>query len=208
MSDFVWISTAPGHASNMRPLRNDISETDPARFDVARAKIKAGVSITVEDCPKMIFGAPHAKEKDYNLPDLFTGYGYWVVSKAAADVLRQFDMGGGGLYPVRILKNDRTTLVPGEYFCLNFGNVKDTFLPDQSEKILPFVRDIWSVMAGAKDWDLCFGIQSINGPDIWLDPKVDDAFLLSAALGLALKKAKADKGFFLKKCRVVQSVIS
>jgi hypothetical protein len=36
-----------------------------------------------------------------------------------------------------------------------------------------------------------------------LDRDVGSAFLLSAALGDALKKAKADKGFFLKKGRVV-----
>ena len=45
----------------------------------------------------------------YRLPHLFYGYGYWVVSGVAADILRTFDLGRGGLYPVRVLKKDRRT---------------------------------------------------------------------------------------------------
>ena len=54
-------------------------------------------------------------------------YGYWVVSGVAADILRMFDLGRGGLYPVRVLKNDRR--------CLNFGNQKTVLVTEQSKNI-------------------------------------------------------------------------
>lgn len=208
MDEYVWMSTAPGHPSNLRPLLNDISETDRERFDAARASIKAGEPIAEEDFPKHIFGAPGAKDKDYNFPDLFTGYGYYVVSARAADVLRQFDLGGGGLHPVKVSKKDRQTEVPGPWFCVNFGNAKEAFLPDKSENakhgyyIRPGVKG-WLARAAMKDGDFAVSEAARNGPDIWIDLKVGDAVFLSRALGDALKKAKADKGFFMKKCRIV-----
>src|SRR4051812_22094490 len=41
------------------------------------------------------------------LPNIFHAGSFWVVSKAAANVLRQFDLGAGGLYPVKVFKKDR-----------------------------------------------------------------------------------------------------
>jgi hypothetical protein len=45
------------------------------------------------------------------LPDIFCAGTVWAISKAAADVLRQFDLGGGGLYPVKVFKKDQQTPV-------------------------------------------------------------------------------------------------
>lgn len=206
MSDYVWMSTAPAHASNLRPLLNDISEKDRERFDAARSKIKAGEPIVAEDCPTHIFGAPNARGKDYNFPDLFTGYGYWVVSARAAEVLRRFDLGGGGLYPVRITEKDRQTEVPGPWFCINFGNLKRAFLPQGSsnmqEGYIRNGRKGWFARAAMKDGDFAVSEAARSGPDIWIDHDVGDAIFLSGALGDALRKAKADRGFFMKKCRV------
>jgi hypothetical protein len=209
MSGYVWISTAKGHPSNMRPMTHGFSD-DPQQLELAcaaRAKNDAGESVPAESFPSEIYGASHAKESDYNLPNIFFAGLFWVVSKAAADVMRQFDLGGGGLYPAKVLKKDRTTPVDGEWFCINFGNQKQAFLPEQSanssERYIRDGRKGWFPRAAMKDMDFAFTADAASGPDIWLDHDVGDCILFSAALGDALKKAKADKGFFLKKGRVV-----
>lgn len=54
-----------------------------------------------------------------------------------------------------------------------------------------------------KDGDIVVSNEAYGGPDIWIDRQVGSAFFLSEALGAALKKAKADKGFFLFRRRVI-----
>lgn len=204
MSDAVWISTAPGHASNQRPLRHSFSETEKRQYGIdCGRRNDSGESLDPECFPSEIYGAPNAKESNYKLPNLFFAGSYWAVTKEAADVLRQFDLGGGALYPVRLFKKDRVTPIEGEFFCINFGNRKQTFLPEESRNIEIFVRDIWQVRARMADDDLALSKLAQEAPSIWIEPKVDSALFLSFELGAALKKAKADKGFFLKKCRVI-----
>lgn len=203
----VWVSAAPAHPSNLRPLTHSFREPEE-KLDFAREcrkRNEAGESLGPECFPEEIFGAPHAKESNYGVPHLFFAGSYWGVSKAAADVLRQFDLGGGALYPVRFLKKDRNTPVPGEWFCLNFGNTKAAFLPEESHRVRAASGGKqWTAPFVPRDGDIAVGSLACAGPDIWTDPKVRDAFFLSDALRAALKKAKADKGFFLTKCRVVE----
>lgn len=204
MSDVVWISTAPGHASNQRPLRHSFSEDGQVQFAIdCKKRNMAGEPLGPECFPNEIYGAPDAKESDYKLPDIFYAGSYWAVSKAAADVLRQFDLGGGALYPVKVFKKDRVTPVEGEFFCINFGNRKEAFLPEESRNVESRSAGKWIVRARHEDGDILLAPSAAAGADLWIDPKMRDALFLSDALGTALKEAKADKGFFLKKCRVI-----
>src|SRR5262245_49967645 len=111
MERIVWISRAIGHGSNLRPFRNDVGERDHQRLVEIDAVIERGENLVWAAFPTQIFCSPDASEKDYQLPDLFKGYGYWVVSEAAAEVLRQFDLGQGHLHPVKVLRRDRQTSV-------------------------------------------------------------------------------------------------
>jgi hypothetical protein len=207
MSDTVWISVAPGSATNMRPLKHSFSETDQRKDAIVWGEQNdSGESLTAEYFPSEIYGAPNAKETDYRLPDIFFAGSFWAVSKAAADVLRQFDLGDGGLYPVKVLKKDRHTPVDGEWFCINFGNTKEALLLSDSapmrETYVRYGVKGWRPKAVLNDGDIAVSRAVDGGPDIWIDPVVANAFFLSDALGSALKKAKADKGFFLHRCRI------
>ncbi|WP_375415421.1 imm11 family protein [uncultured Bradyrhizobium sp.] len=209
MSDTVWISIAPGSGTNLLPLTHSflVSEELTKHAIECRHRNDAGVSLDRSCFPEEIFGAPHAEERDYRLPDIFFAGTVWAVSKAAADVLRQFDLGGGGLYPVKVLKKDRQTPVGGEWFCLNFGNRKEAFLLSESVPMREtYVRNgekAWRLKSVLNDGDIAVSQAANDGADIWLEPLFTDAFFMSDGLGTALKKAKADKGFFLHKCRVV-----
>lgn len=202
--DYAWISTAPGHASNQRPLRHSFSETDKRQFAIDCGKRNGSGEVLDPDCfPSEIYGAPNAKERDYKLPDLFFAGSYWAVSKAVADILIQFDLGEGAIYPVNIFRNDRTTRIDGDFYCINFGNRKNAFLPDRSSNVEIFVRDIWQARARMTDYDIALTNISRHGSDIWIDPQFDSAIFMSSGLGIALKKSKSDRGFFLKKCRII-----
>lgn len=208
MSDTVWISIARGHGSNLRPLTNSFVRTDKQTDGMVWGEQNsAGEPLSSNCFPAEIFGTPDARESAYRLPDIFFEGNFWVVSKAAADVLQQFDLGSGGLYPVKVLKKDRQTPVGDAWSCINFGNRKEAFLVSQSIPMREtYVRNgakAWRLKAVLKDGDLAVSQVACTGPDIWIDPIVAYSFFVSEALGATLKKAKADKGFFLHKCRVV-----
>src|SRR5438270_12662824 len=109
----VWVSRAMVHASNQRPFRNDMAERDHDRLIRIQDSNERGDVLRADDFPKAVFGAPHAKENDFQVPDLFAAYGYWIVSECAANVFRQFDLGRAQLVPVPVLKNDRVTPIDG-----------------------------------------------------------------------------------------------
>lgn len=208
MTDRVWLSRAPADASNLRPLTNSFVGTERQESGkIWGASNIAGEPLPKECFPEEIFGTPDAKEAAYRLPDLFSDGNFWVVSAAAADVLRQFNLGQGSLYPVKILRNDRKTDVGGQWYCLNFGNKKEVFSLEQSTSVREYyVRPRekgWFPKATLKDGDIAVSSGARGGSDIWIDPQVGDAFFLSDDLRAALKKAKADKGFLLFACRVV-----
>jgi hypothetical protein len=203
MSDMVWVSRAMVHASNQRPFRNDLAERDHDRLlEIGRANC-LGERMAPDDFPKLIFGAPHARETNYHVPDLFFAYGFWIVSKATADVMRQVDLGGAQLVPVPVLKKDRQTPIGGEWLCINFGNAKHAVVPDKSETIRMGPQDRYNLPVTTKDDDVAVSSDALQPPDIWVDPQLWDNFFVSDRLRGALRKAKADKGFMLVRCRVV-----
>lgn len=191
------------HATNQRPFRNDVAEADHDRLIQIKQANERGELLAPSDFPKEIFGAPHALERHYQVPDLFAAYGYWVVSKPAADVLRQFDLGQAQLRPVPVLKSDRRTPIGGNWYCLNFGNSKRIIIPEQSEKIDPGPQNRYTVRATLGDDQLAVSTEALQPPDIWVDPQLWNAFFVSDALAKALRKAKVSKSFFLTKCRVI-----
>jgi hypothetical protein len=209
MSSTVWISTAMADPSNLRPLTHDLGETEmrDAAIDWGTSN-NNGDPMGAEFFPKEIWSFTSAEEKDYKLPHIFRAGTFWVVSAAAAAVLRQFDLGQGALYPVKVFKKDRETPIGDGWFCINFGNQKSAFLPQETVRARKtYIRDGgvegWTPRLPYNDNDFTVSTAALPGPDIWIDPKVGDAFFLSDALANALKKAKVHKGFSLNICRVI-----
>jgi len=95
----------------------DIVLNDNARAIKAYWAIRAGEPLGEDWFPRVIW-ADNGAGLVKTLPDFFCVEGYWIMSKRCADVLLQFDMGRGALYPVKAFQNDRTTQIEGEFFCL------------------------------------------------------------------------------------------
>jgi hypothetical protein len=207
LSEAVWVSLAMADVRRLRPFTNDVaSDADRnARLVAIQRSNDSGEVLNKDDFPGAIWGCKERGARTFKaLPDLFFGYGFWVVSDRCADVMNGFDLGSGSLHPVKVLQKDKVTPISDHgWFCLNFGNKKSVLLPDKSKNIKPFPGDRWRPGFVVGDNEIAVSPQALIGPDIWIDPLFYDAFFLSDALGKALKKAKCTSGFALKKCPVV-----
>ena len=201
-----WVSLAMRNAGLNMSLGPDLEVWDEDRIIEAKRRNERGEPLSAEWFPTELYAwedAPWFRPE--RLGDIFFADAYWVVSEKAASVLRQFDLGRGALYPVTIYQKDRKTPVDHQYYCINFGNVKDTLLPEHSPGIKPTrsVKGLYSLRPTVKNGDIAVSSAAVDRPDIWIEPRLRLAFFVSNALGRALKAAKASKNFGLRKCRLV-----
>lgn len=129
--------------------------------------------------------------------------GFLCVTEKAASVLRQFDLGSGGLYPLEMVRYDGVTPVDGFFWALNFGEKKDALVVDESREISGSPKHGYFPEMTLKDDDLALTTQAIQGADIWGDEKLRSGFFISPRLGQALHKAGLAKVFHLMRCRIV-----
>jgi hypothetical protein len=193
----------------VKAITCDELKTDPDPIIETMENSRKGQPMPADRFPKRLHGEyrdVHIKK----LPDIFMAGGFWVVSAACADVLRQFDLGQTALYPVEIFQHDKKTRVEGDYFHLAFGEVKNVFEPDETpdatglstgatQKPIRF----WRPRAGFEDGNIAVNKLALEGVDLWIDPSLLRTFFLSDALVKALKAATMTRRFGLRKCRVV-----
>jgi hypothetical protein len=208
MTDIVWVSRAFGDTELLKDFHRDRALLNALGEMTVMEKVQLGFVLGSDDFADKIY-RDDSSRPFRKLPDIFNGGGYWIVSSDAASILKEFNLGEGGLFPIALFEEDETTPIAGEYFCLSIGNQKSAFLPEAS--VGAKQRNI---RVGVPGWkppfvltDDAFAVSeaALAGPDIWVDTVVGDAFFLSNSLALALKKAKADKGFSLRTCRVIVS---
>jgi len=205
MSQYAWVCTAPARLESVRPVRNDISEQfeDEFEFEKISDKVRDGFPLEPSERPNEIFGQPYAKAKDYDFPDLFYGFGFWIVSQAIKDVLNGFDIGTGSIEPVKVLKSDRKTEVGSGWHCLVIGNRKDALVVDETKGLRDFPGGRFTVGIGPNADDVALQKSCLTGSDIWVDVKLFNSFFLSGGLGEALENAGLHKRFHMSKCKVI-----
>ncbi len=197
MSDYIWLSNSLADVGNWRDLTSDQLGRDRDEAIECGRRNMAGESLGPECFPTEIWPvAGAAKSEASASADFFKGAAHWIVSGRFAELLRQFEMGGAHLYPVRFLQADRATPVKGEWFCLNFGNQIEALLPDQSEGIRcpSRHRKVWK-LRGAGDNDVSFSSEKVRNLSIWVDPSLADVLCFSGALGDAMRERGITKGF-------------
>jgi hypothetical protein len=212
MTDFAWMSVASVNLDIVVPLRSEMSFSDDAvarqRYLDASNGSQRGERIPEGVLPKTFFAwrGPHDSGKPLKKKlSHLANSGFHFVTSEAADVLRQFDLGGCRLHPVEVLMEDRKTPLPGSYFVLDFDSWKDVFLPDQSPEFKSprGVVGAWMPSFSIKDDVVALSKAAQSGADLWWNPNIWGAFFLSDSLVQALKKAGVDKPFSLRRCRIV-----
>ena len=199
----VWISRMMQDSTLMKGFESDYHLRDPEAAVDAMRKNKAGVPLPSERFPKELF--PLRSGKVYKkMPEIFTGGGYWIVSSEMAEVLRQFDLGQTSFYPTELLQYDRKRRIEGEYFCLNFGETKSVFVPEESEaKHVNPDRGWWHPPSALEDDVIAVTSGATEGVDLWLDERLKMLVFFSAPLVEALRAAKLTRRLKLKTCRVI-----
>jgi hypothetical protein len=208
MSDGVWLSVAMHDPRHLRPLTHSFSDTEE-RMNYARdcrTRNDAGEPLGSDCFPQMIFPSEYSKSPRKSLPNLFFAGSFWALSERTADVLRQFDLGQCALYPVKVVQKDKVTPIGNhEWFCINFGNVKRAFLREHSDPT-EFRIEIGgkpTFSSIIKDDACAVSSAALEGPDIWIDPGIDQGIFLSGRLGTALQRAKCASGWGLRRCGVI-----
>jgi hypothetical protein len=121
---------------------------------------------------------------------LFKVNGFLCMTEKTATVLRQHDLGTGGLYP--------------PFWALNFGAKKTALAMEESRSVDgPNWRGNCRPELWIKDDDFAVTRAAMDGPDLWGDERVETGFFISPRLGAALHKAGLAKMFHLLRCRVV-----
>ncbi|MBO9427665.1 hypothetical protein J7444_23210 [Labrenzia sp. R4_1] len=166
---------------------------------------KIGWQLSKDQFPKDNYPRPDnypATDKQ-SVPQIFSS-GFTFLSEESADVVGQFDLGDGALYPTRLWRSDRITPMPGRHFYLNVASKKDAFLPEQSLGAKDIGHGKWLVpVLPRKDTELWFADIVLNGPDLWFDPKIIDNVFISDRLKQALDARKLSKDWMLTRCSVV-----
>lgn len=205
----VWVSEAQKDPTIVKGFTNDLQTADRRAAMDAVKRNDAGEALPPERFPKEFYRK--SDEKAQKLPDIANAGGFWLVSAAVADVLRSVNLGRTSLYPTQVFRNRKKTPLDGAYFCLNFGAQKRAFLIEHS----PLAQKNWydKIDRGfrylpslPRDGDIAVDRTALDGPDLWVDPLLRDAFFLSDRLVQALKRAKLTRRFGLFRCRVVPTM--
>ena len=130
------------------------------------------------------------------------------MSSRVADILRQFNLGGGALHHVTegVFQDDNETRIEGEYFTWIFGNTRTAFLEQFSPRVEALGaggRGRCSLDSSQADDDIAVSSAALTGSDVWVDPILFKSIFLSGPLGEALVKGGLQKPLFLVRCRVI-----
>lgn len=205
MSEGAWVSYAMAESDLILMMTHNLWPSDKDKAIESENKLKKGQPLSAEECPIRIWADPDT-DRVGHLPDLFNVEGHYFISEKAANIIEKFDLGAGSLFPVSqgAFESDNKTPIPGRFFCWVFGNVKQAFLADETERKRPFgvSGTRWSLPVLPQDGDIAVSKAALEGADVWLDPILFKSIFVSGALGDALDEAGLAEAFRLKKCRI------
>ncbi|MGS4884835.1 hypothetical protein [Roseibium sp. MB-4] len=141
--------------------------------------------------------------------DLFWVDGFIAVKGKLAELLKDFDLGDGELVEFPIYEMDKTTQLSGPFYFLNFGSQKYCFVPSESQRVTFLARnkktghELWRGPLEPKDNDIAVSVAGLEGPDLWVDPKLKSAIFMSGALHDAIEAAKLKIDFRFARARIV-----
>jgi hypothetical protein len=222
MSGKVWMSSLMGnHSIFDKPgLRTKFFGCDwnPAKFEFplspdevyeASQSNRRGYAA---DRSRMPEAAAVFDEKHFaRTHDVLAVGGYYILKERLAKLFAQFDLGEGGLVPFPIYKSDLATRYPGDFFLLNFGARKNTFLPENSNSVARMAVDrktgqqIWDVHSWRQNSDVVVTTDALAGADVWFEETLYNEIFLSEALATALIDAGLSEDWRLVECRVAEA---
>ena len=207
MSDEVWLCNTQRNSMASRGIRSMDADKDgdgpstDANIKVFEAiRFHRPVPAESLPTPRFIFQGDKRLDKKRHV----MASGCLIVSGESAAVLRAHDLGATRLVPVELFRIDKTTPVEGEWFYLLPGDAKPALRVEASKGLIDLGGNGYMPHNSShlKDDFLVFSSEVLSPPDIWFDPAIIEAPILSDRLAKALKKAKVAAHWDLVRCRV------
>ena len=201
----VFGSTAPSDTTLIKRLDADIVLREPEKAIAADRRSLVGEPLDDDMFPTAIYGDKTSKHFS-RLPHLFYANGYWCISELAKTIIEAAVLGRTRIRPVPIFQRDRSTPVPGRYFCLNIAETKAALAPEASQGLRrnPYAKvPTFNPPFVVADGNFAVTGNAREGVELWLDPAAQQAFFVSGGLGTALADAGLAKAFRLFSCRII-----
>jgi hypothetical protein len=222
MTDHIWFGGFRALAFNKvglrhkffgkaweEPYKNHIVPRRDDEFMQAMKRYNQGKLLKREElteCSAVYDQKCWSEQKEFSI----AGVGY-IVDERVAEVLSDFDIGPGGMFPYPIYQADEETRITDRWQMLGLGAQKRSFQGDLSKH--EFVeclvdgkgeRDsIYMIGAPVEDDVLVASSAALQGADLWMEPELLDMFGFSDRLAQALKEAGLARWFDLQRARIV-----
>lgn len=221
MSGRVWFSGVMGdyrigyrqglrtkfHGEDWEPAQHEVIGTSDKVF-AAMQRHTQGYVLGGDDFPEAV--AVFDKKRFRRVGDLFVAGRFYAAKGHLADVLARFDFGDGGLVPFQIYQEDLQTPIEGNFYYLNFGARKRSFLPGESKSVELLVSnkdtgvEIWKINSWAQNGDVALSAAALTGADLWVEETIRSKLFMSEALVAALREAKVKTDFEFIECPIVE----
>lgn len=178
----------------------------PEHIYKAHLRHRKGEKLERTDFPEAMYVFAEGNWK--RCGDLFFAGTFYAVKGKLAEVLKKFDLGKGGLIEFPIYEADKTTQLPGPFYFLNFGAVKDSFVPSESKKLYSrrtIENDGYERWATYKleDGDIALTGAALEGADLWFERKLENKIFMSGRLHDAILAAKVKTKFQFAKAQII-----
>ncbi|MCG7521729.1 hypothetical protein [Ruegeria sp. Ofav3-42] len=228
MTDEIWISDITVELDVQRPFHalvpDDFPEEPSERFKAFRWQPGSGYHSNLARWQGL--GTPLEQQdilpnffqsvapEDHDFEPYYGKYspvidlaGILAVRSDVADVLKKFDLGQGGLYPVNLFKKDKITPIEQNYSILWIANKPGTLNIEESKglrRARPDRDDLFRLpeWKDAKPGDVVCNADAASGIDIWRDPSVPRRVFLNERLKHALDEAGFASAFYLHRLAV------
>ena len=138
---------------------------------------------------------------------VITLFGILAIRSDVADILKNLELGQGGLYPVNLFERDKITPIEQDYSILWIANKSGTLNIAESKSLRrarPDRDDLFRLpeWKDAKPGDVVCNADAASGIDIWRDPGVPHRVFLNGRLKHSLDEAGFASAFYLHRLAV------
>ncbi|WP_393955728.1 hypothetical protein [Methylorubrum sp. POS3] len=136
--------------------------------------------------------------------------GFIAVKHDLANIMFHSNLGNGSLIKFPILDSDLQTETSHDYYFVNLGCKKNTFVSNLSKNVEIVVynedtqKEIWFVENWAADGDVALLAESLDEFDIWVEEKIYSTLFVSDRLVSRIKLSGIRDVFMLKECRIIE----
>lgn len=206
MSDVVWACDYLNAPENDADLEIDFAGFDATQLRVTIARIHAAKPVEPDAIPSRVIATkPKVRQLKAIANIDFTAYSPDVI-----EVLLGLDLGNCKFHAPKFFAKDGVTELDLDHKFVEYGNVKTTFVADQSPRCeqVPYHNNPKNIdfrypPTTVKDGDLALSPECLEGPDIWVEQYLRRMIFVSDRAAQALRDAGLSEPFFLKRCRIV-----